>query len=339
MNCTFVLYLHNATFIIEIIAVLLDISTDPPHPFMEGALMMTEVDDFDPECAHDRPWSTPVLGIDRFCLTWNADEHFARDQIGAFGDKNNVTVKVTVHYMSSESSLDNHGMESGWKTINLDEFSVESIKDSLSFVNPDAFEGRPLLKDNAAVINLQLNVLDLQEVSNPVPVLFFLKVSVIGTAIDMFTSSPLLSFIPKDTQQLRPMTATQCTNIIPKLDEVVVNRLPCPATMRQAFLDPSLVVDSGCLVNPSTPNKAFNCHLNPNATQCFLQRLAQCPCRHGVFSMLPSPLILICTNTHAYMGAHFKLPMVGTPIILVRRPINPGLIKDLLDHVITSKVL
>ena len=231
---------------------------------------MTEADDFDPECAHDRPWSTPVFGGDRFCLTWNADENFARDQIGAFGDKNNVTVKVTVHYMSSESSLVNHGMESGWKTINLDIFDIELIPGSLSFVDPDAFEGRPLLMDEAAVINLLLTVQDRQEISKPVPVLFFLKVSLIGTGIDMFTSSPLLSFIPKDQQT--PITATQCTNIIPKLDKAVANRLPCPATMRQAFLDPRLVVDSGCVVNPSTPNKAFNCYLNPDAMQCFLQR-------------------------------------------------------------------
>ena len=242
---------------------------------------MTEADEFDPECAHDRPWSSPVLGVDRFCLTWNADEYFARDQIGPFGDKNNVTVKVTVHYMSSESSLVNHGIESGWKTINLGDFDVEPIKDSRAFVDPDAFEGRPLLMDEAAVINLELFVQDRQEISKPVPVLFFLKLSVIGTDIDMFTSSPLLSFIPKDPGQM-PMTTTQCDNIIPALDEVVANRLPCPATMRQAFLDPSLVVDSGCLVNPSTPNKAFNCHLNPDAMQCFLQRLAQCPCRNVV---------------------------------------------------------
>ena len=238
--------------------------------------MMTEADEFDPECAYDRPWSTPVLSIDKFCITWNADEHFAHDQIRAFGDRNDVTVNLTVHYMSSESSLVNHGMESGWKTINLGEVDVEPIKDSRAFVDPDAFEGRPLLMDEAAVINLLLTVQDRQEISNPVPVLFFLKVSVIGAGINMFTSSPLLSFMLKDPGQT-PMTATQCTNIIPKLDEVVVNRLPCPATMRQAFLDPSLVVDSGCVVNPSTPNKAFNCHLNPDAMQCFLQRLAQCP--------------------------------------------------------------
>ena len=234
---------------------------------------MTEADEFDPECARDRPWSSPVLSTDRFCLTWKADEHFARDQIGAFGDKNNVTVKVTVHYMSTNTTLVNHGIESGWRTINLGDFDVEPIKGSRAFDDPDAFEGRPLLMDEAAIINLQL-IVDRQEFSNPVPVLFFLKVSVIGTDIDMFTSSPLLSFIPKDIQQT-PMTATQCANIIPNLDEVVVNRLPCPATMHQAFFDPGLVVDSGCLVNPSTPNKAFNCHLNPDAMQCFLQRLAQ----------------------------------------------------------------
>ena len=239
---------------------------------MEGPLIMTEVDqDLDaPDCARDRPWNTPVLSTDRFCLTWKADEHFARDQIGAFGDNNNVTVKVTVHYMSPKSSLDNHGMESGWKTIILTDLDVKPIKTSLY---PD---GQPLLKDEAAVINLTTLTVNRQEISNPVPVLFFLKVSVIEAGISMFTSSPLLSFIPKDPRQT-PMTATQCTNIIPELNEVVVNRLPCPATMRQAFLDPSLVVDSGCLVNPSTPNKAFNCHLNPDAMQCFLQRLQQCP--------------------------------------------------------------
>ena len=263
-------YFFNIATITYAVCILY-ICTDPPQPFLEGALMMTEADELDPECAHDRPWRTPVLSTDRFCLTWNADENFARDQIGAFEDKNNVTVKVTVHYMSSESSLVNHGMESGWKTINLDVSSVEPIKDSRAFVDPDAFEGRPLLMDEAAVINLQLNVGDIGEVSNPVPVLFFLKVSVVGAGIDMFTSSPLLSFMPKIPGQT-PMTATQCDSIIPKLDEVVVNRLPCPATMRQAFLDPSLVVDPGCAVNPSTPNKAFNCYLNPDAMQCFLQR-------------------------------------------------------------------
>lgn len=246
-------------------------STDTPQPFMEGALMMTEVEDTDPDCAHNKPWNTPVLSADRFCLTWKADEHFARDQIGTFMDEN-ITVNVTVHYMSSNTTLVNHGMESGWKTINLDTFNfvVEPIKGSR------ALEGQPLLMDQAAVINLTLKV-DSWEVSNPVPVLMFFKVSIIQADISMFTSSPLLSFMPKSQEpQQMSMTATQCTNIIPKLDKVTVNRLPCPATMRQAFLDPSLVVDSGCLVNPATPNKAFNCHLNPNVMQCFLQRLAQC---------------------------------------------------------------
>ena len=226
---------------------------------------MTEEDDFD--CAN--PLSKPVLSIgDRFCLTWKANEHFARDQIDIF-QNDNIEVNVTLHYLSPDTTLANHGEDSGWKTIDLDqEFLVEVIKDS------NAADFRPLLIDDAAVVTLQIGGIDSEEFSTPVPVLMFFKASVIGAGIDMFTSSPLVSFIPKS--QASPQsssTRTQCGNIIASLEKAH-DRLPCPATVSQAFLDPSLVVDSGCLMNPIHPNKLFNCHLNPGVQQCFLQRLA-----------------------------------------------------------------
>ena len=225
---------------------------------------MTEEDGFN--CAN--PLSKPVLSIgDRFCLTWKANEHFARDQIDIF-QNDNIEVKVTLHYLSPDTTLSYHGEDSGWKTIDLPAVSlVEPTK------NSGAIGFLPLLIDDAAVVTLQIGVLP-QEFSTPVPVLMFFRASVIGAGIDMFTSSPLVSFIPKS--QMSPQsssTRTQCGNIIASLEKAH-DRLPCPATVSQAFLDPSLVVDSGCLMNPVHPNKLFNCHLNPGVQQCFLQRLA-----------------------------------------------------------------
>ena len=208
------------------------------------------------------PMSKPVLNSgERFCITWKVKENFAHDQVIPFqGD--NIEVNITMHYLSSESTLINHGVESGWKTIDLDrELLVEPYEGS------NALDFHPLLSDEAAVVDLSVNV-GLMEINTPVPVLLFFKVSVIGA--DMFTSSPLVAFIPKSVNSPQvSITATQCTNTIPKLDRVFTKRIPCPATMRQAFLDPSLVVDSGCIVNPTNP---FNCYLNPGAKQCFLQR-------------------------------------------------------------------
>ena len=251
----FILYLYNYIIIQYSYA-------DPPQPFVEGNLMMTEEDDL--ECG--RPLSKPVLDSGaRFCLTWNASEHFARDQVAPF-QNDNIEVNVTMHYLSPDTSLPNHEEESGWKTIDLDRlFSVELHKESTA-------DFRPHLIDEAAIVTLDINVQQITEFRTPVPVLMFFKVSIIGANINVFSSSPLVSFIPKSQPSLSlPSAKTQCDNIIPSLEEAH-DRLPCPATLNQAFLDPSLVVDSGCLANPAHPNKLFNCHLNPGAQQCFQQR-------------------------------------------------------------------
>ena len=224
--------------------------------------MMTEEDGLD--CG--RPLSKPVLTTGaRFCLTWKANEHFARDQVAPFQD-NNTEVNVTLHYLSQGTTIANHGEDSGWKTIDLDRlFYVELHKESTA-------DFRPRLIDEAAIVTLQIGVQQLAEFATPVPVLIFFKVSIIGASINVFSSSPLVSFIPKlQNDPSRSSTKTQCDNIISSLEEAH-DRLPCPATLNQAFLDPSLVVDSGCLMNPAHPNKMFNCHLNPGVQQCFRQR-------------------------------------------------------------------
>ena len=223
--------------------------------------MMTE--EYNLECGG--PLSKPVLTTGaRLCLTWKANEHFARDQVAPFQD-NNTEVNVTLHYLSPGTTLANHGEDSGWKTIDLDRlFYVELHEDSTA-------DFRPHLIDEAAIVTLQISV-QLAEFETPVPVLIFFKVSIIGASINVFSSSPLVSFIPKfQSFPSISSTKTQCDNIIPSL-EPSHDRLPCPATLNQAFLDPSLVVDSGCLANPAHPNKMFNCHLNPGVQQCFRQR-------------------------------------------------------------------
>ena len=223
--------------------------------------MMTEEHDLD--CG--RPLSKPVLTSDaRFCLTWKANEHFARDQVAPF-QNDNIEVNVTMHYLSPGTTLDNHGEDSGWKTIDLDRlFIVELHKESTA-------DFRPHLIDEAAIVDLQILV-QLAEYSTPVPVLMFFRVSITGASINVFSSSPLVSFIPKfHNAPSVSSTRKQCDNIIPSLEEAH-DRLPCPATLNQAFLDPSLIVDSGCLANPAHPNKLFNCHLNPGVQQCFQQR-------------------------------------------------------------------
>ena len=224
---------------------------------------MTEEDGLD--CGN--PLNKPVLTNGAgFCLTWKANEHFARDQVAPFQD-NNTEVNVTMHYLSPGTTLANHGEESGWKTIDLDRlFNVELHNESTA-------DFRPRLIDEAAIVTLEINVQSPEEFSKPVPILMFFKVSIVGTSINVFSSSPLVSFIPNNIQNdpSDSSTRVQCGNIIPSLEEAH-DRLPCPATLNQAFLDPSLVVDSGCLANPAHPNKLFNCHLNPGVQQCFRQR-------------------------------------------------------------------
>ena len=218
--------------------------------------MMTEEDDL--LCG--RPLSKPVLTNGaRLCLTWKANEQFARDQVVPFQD-NNTEVNVTLHYLSPGTSLPNHGDDSGWKTIHLDRLGlVELHKESTA-------NSGPRLIDEAAIVSLFIAVEEL-ELHIPVPVLMFFKVSIIGTSIDMFTSSPLVSFIPKV-----PFisTKTQCNNILPSL-EAAAEREPCPSFTRQAFQDPDLVANLGCTMSSAYPNRHFNCFLNPNAQQCFLR--------------------------------------------------------------------
>ena len=207
------------------------------------------------------------IPMKRFCITWKVKEHFARDQFIPFqGD--NIEINVIMHYLSSNTT--NHGVESGWKATDLDrEFLVQPVGDS------SALNFWPLQSNEVAVVLLDTTVA-LMEYNTPVPVLMFFKASIIGINSDMFVSSPLVAFIPKspDLQQVS-VTKIQCNNIciiIPTLDGILAHRVPYPATMGQAFLDPSLIFDPGCIVNPANLNKAFNWYLNHGAKQCFLQR-------------------------------------------------------------------
>ena len=223
--------------------------------------MMAEEDGSD--CG--RPLSKPVFKSgEKLCLTWKANEHFARDQVAPFQD-DNTEVRVTLHYLSLGTFIRNDREDSGWKTIDLEDL-VKQRKGP-------AANSQPHLIDEAAVVTLKINNAGaVNDLSTPVPVLMFFKVSIIGASINVFSSSPLVSFIPKiQVFSSLPSTKTQCNNIISNLEQAH-DRLPCPATFNQAFLDPSLVVDSGCLANPAHPNKMFNCHLNPGVQQCFRQR-------------------------------------------------------------------
>ena len=203
------------------------------------------------------PFSTTVLKtIDEICIKWNPVKNFATNEISGIG---NVEVGIFAHftgpgvaYMEAESDD-----TSGWGTVDLVN----------NFLTLDLYT----TKDGEAVISPELTPTNRDDLSNPPPSLLFIRVMAVVNGIEVFASTPLISYIPAGSLG-QSGSGHPCDNI---KDSAVFNTPPpCPQNANQAFFDTKLEVDPGCVEGSKVP---FNCYTNPTATKCFriVQRYSQ----------------------------------------------------------------
>jgi hypothetical protein len=220
-----------------------------PTVFVDGSLNVLDEECFKPL---DR---TLLRSSDKLCIEWDAAKHLATDRIP---ELDGVTVGVSVHFTGSGVSYFEEGpMTSGWGTVDLvnnfltlDEYYSDSKK---------------------AIIYPQLTSTNSTHHNDPPPTLIFVRVSAMMNGIEVFASTPLLSYVPAAFQgQSIDSLATRCENI-KKLFPIQSKSPPCPQNVNQAFFDTNLEVDPGCVEDSKAP---FNCYINPGAKKCFriLQR-------------------------------------------------------------------
>ena len=195
-----------------------------------------------------RPFSSPLLKTnDLLCLTWDPERQFATNDIPGISI---AQVGVFVHFTGpgvwyEEATA---GNTSGWGTVDM-------VKRSL--VN-----GMFFAIDGWVQLTLRLRPANPGDYSNPPPSLIFIRVTAVVNGIEVFASTPLMSYMPTN-QSVDP--GDSCRNI--RYSTLLVNSVPpCPQNAYQAFADPNLKVDPGCVEGSKAP---FNCYTNPGASVCF----------------------------------------------------------------------
>ena len=202
---------------------------------------------FDEDCSE--PFNRAVLRTqDKVCIKWNPLKNFATKEITGIGD---VEVGIFAHYTGPGVSYKEAEPDdtSGWGTVDLVN----------NFLTGDFYT----TSDGEAVILPELNSENPDDISNPPPSLLFIRVTAVVSGIEVFASTPLISYIPAGLLGASG-SGHPCDNI---KDSAVFNTsTPCPQNANQAFFDPKLEVDPGCVEGSKAH---FNCYTNPEAIKCF----------------------------------------------------------------------
>ena len=193
-------------------------------------------------------------------------KNFATNEIPGIGD---VEVGIFAHFTGPGVSYDEAEPDdtSGWGTVDL-------VNNFLTgdFYNTSA---------GAAVILPELKPANPDDISNPPPSLLFIRVMAVVNGIEVFASTPLISFIPAGLLGASG-SGHPCDNI--KDSAVFDTPPPCPQNANQAFFDPKLEVDPGCVEGSKAH---FNCYTNPKAIKCF--RIVQ---RYSQYDTICAPNVL-----------------------------------------------
>ena len=185
---------------------------------------------------------------DKVCIKWNPEDNFAINDISGIGG---VEVGIFAHFTGPGVSYEEAEPDdtSGWGTVDL----------GSNFLTNDFYNA----SDGEAVIFPEFTPMNRDDLSNPPPSLLFIRVTAVVSGIEVFASTPLISFIPAG---LRGASGSDhpCDNI--KDSAVFDTPPPCPQNANQAFFDPKLEVDPGCVEGSKAH---LNCYTNPTATKCF----------------------------------------------------------------------
>ena len=221
--------------------------TGTPTIFVDGSLKV-----LDEECS--QPFTrTLIQSSDKLCVTWDAAKHLATEKIP---DLDCVNVDVFVHFTGSGVSYFEEGSNtSDWGTVDL-------VYNTLVVDTYTATTEK-------AILYPQLTPTKRDHHTNPPPTLIFIRISATVNGIDVFASTPLLSYVSASFRGQNNL-ATRCDHI-KKLFPIQIKPPPCPQNVNQAFFDTNLEVDPGCVEDSKAP---FNCYINPGAKKCFriLQR-------------------------------------------------------------------
>ena len=233
---------------------------DPPTVLFDGNIQFKLAD-----CT--TPHTNPVFGINSaFCITWDPDLFQIKGCLDSVS-RANKSGNATLYFLGDTSlpAVD----EGPWKTIDPYDIAFFFI-----FNQPSINEGK-------LEFTFQLLPTDFKELDEPKVVLMFIQISVEVQGITIFYSTPLVSYLPKILSPEEggiklsgaPPTDTedQCKSATRLITAHDVSSLPpCPRNSDQAFLDPALEVDQGC--SRKDPSPPYNCHFNPQAVECFLQK-------------------------------------------------------------------
>ena len=191
-----------------------------------------------------------ITNKDRICIKWNPISDLATDRIPSL---NHADIGLFVHFTGPRISyFEEDPHTSGWGTVDI--------------VNNFLSEDLYVITDAEATIYPQLTPTDSNAFRNPPPSLIFFRVTAAVNGIEVFASTPLLSYLlkPLNLGQLHVQTRPACSNF---MKSAIVPPSPrCPQSVRQAFLDSSFKVDPGCVEESRAP---FNCYINPGAKVCF----------------------------------------------------------------------
>ena len=202
---------------------------------------------FDKDCKEN--FSRAVLRTqDEVCIKWNPEDNFATNEISGIGD---VKVRIFAHFTGPGVSYKEAKPDktSGWGTVDL---GSNNLTGDFYTTN-----------DRKAVISPKLTPTNPNDTSNPPPSLLFIRVTADVNEIEVFASTPLISYVPASFLG-QSGSGHPCDNI--KDSAVFDTPPPCPQNANQAFFDTTLEVDPGCVEGSKAH---FNCYTNPTATKCF----------------------------------------------------------------------
>ena len=163
------------------------------------------------------PFSNTLLKKDdEICVKWNPVKDFATGEIPGINDEE---VGIFVHFTGPGVSYEEAelGKTSGWGTVDLYKH----------FLTQNFY----YTSDGEAIIFPELSLPD--DISIPPPSLIFIRVTAVVNGIEVFASTPLISYIPILSGQ-GDSGSKRCDSI--KDSAVFTTRSPsCPQNGNQAF--------------------------------------------------------------------------------------------------------
>ena len=214
----------------------------------------------------------------KICIKWDPVRAFGVDRIHSLTDSD-AEVKIFIHFTGAGISYKKEGPStSGWGTVNVTSNSKFNVMDKEARIVPN------------------LIPTDQKGYDSPPPSLIFIRVTAAMNGIEVFASTPMISFLPTifSLGQNTDVVQRSTCDTLKDSNKNNIPAPPCPQNVNQAFFDTNLEVDPGCVEDSKAP---FNCYTNPGAAKCF--KVLR---RYIIY--IPS-IIIIIQHTQFWLNMHW----------------------------------